>query len=342
VVRSFDLPWPDGVWRDELAQAITDPAELLRELELDPSILGGRRGADEAARRFPLRVPRGFVARMRHGDPNDPLLAQVLPVARETDRVPGFTADPVGEHPGGHAAGMLRKYRGRALLVTTPACAVHCRYCFRRQFPYDQASLAAAGWERAVAAVADDPTVAEVILSGGDPLTVPDGRLAWAVEAFGAVDHVRRLRIHTRVPVVLPERVDGELLEILAACRPTLAIVLHVNHAHEIDDRVRTVSRALAMAGAVVLNQAVLLAGVNDTVDALEQLSTALVEAGIVPYYLHLLDRVDGAAHFDIPERRARELLGHLLVRAPGYLVPRLVREVTGAPTKIPIAPILP
>jgi EF-P beta-lysylation protein EpmB len=335
------MPWPDGVWRTALAEAFTDPAELLQALGLDLSSLGDRRAAGEAARRFAVRVPRGYVARMRHGDPADPLLKQVLPVDREVDAVPGYSPDPLGEHRAADG-GVLRKYRGRALLVTTAACAVHCRYCFRRHFPYGEASLPSAGWENAVAAIADDPTVEEVILSGGDPLSLPDRPLARILDAVGAIDHVRRLRIHTRLPVVLPERVDHALLDVLGSVRQPLVLVLHANHAREIDDDVRSAVAALGRRGAVLLNQAVLLAGVNDTVEALHDLGTALVAAGVTPYYLHLLDRVDGAAHFDVPEETGRRLVGELAARASGYLVPRLVREQEGAPAKVLIPPHLP
>ena len=335
------MPWPDGAWRTALAEAFTEPAELLQALGLDPSSLGDRRAADEAARRFAVRVPRGYVARMRRGDPTDPLLAQVLPVGREIERVPGFSTDPVGERPIAEA-GVLRKYRGRALLVTTGACAVHCRYCFRRHFPYDEASVPAAGWEDAVAAIAGDPAIEEVILSGGDPLALADRPLARVFDAIGAIGHVERLRIHTRLPVVLPERVDRQLLSILASVSRPLVVVLHVNHAREVDDHVRTAVGGLRACGATLLNQAVLLRGVNDSVEALHELGTALVDAGVVPYYLHLLDRVDGAAHFDVPEEVGRRLVGELAARASGYLVPRLVREEVGRPAKVVVPPIMP
>jgi len=335
------MPWPDGAWRTALAEAFTEPAELLQALGLDPSSLGDRRAADEAARRFALRVPRGYVARMRRGDPTDPLLAQVLPVAGEVDRVPGFSTDPVGEHRAADT-GVLRKYRGRALLVTTGACAVHCRYCFRRHFPYAEASVPTAGWEDAVAAIADDPTVEEVILSGGDPLALADRPLARIIDTVGAIDHVVRLRIHTRLPVVLPERVDRGLLSLVGSVGKPLVVVLHANHANEIDDDVRTAVGALRACGATILNQAVLLRGVNDSVDALHELGAALIATGVVPYYLHLLDRVEGAAHFEVPDEVGRRLVGELATRASGYLVPRLVREEAGRPAKVVLAPVPP
>ncbi len=335
------MPWSDGAWRTALAEAFTEPSELLQALGLDPSSLGDRRAADEAARRFALRVPRGYVARMRPGDPGDPLLRQVLPLDRELEPVAGFTADPVGEQDEA-GGGVLRTYDGRALLVTTGACAVHCRYCFRRHFPYGESSLPASGWEDALDAIAADRTIEEVILSGGDPLTLADRPLARIIDAVGAIDHVARLRIHTRLPVVLPERVDRGLLSILASVARPLVVVLHVNHAQEIDDRVRIAVAAFRSCGATLLNQAVLLRGVNDSVDALRDLGTALIAIGVVPYYLHLLDRVEGAAHFEVPDEVGRRLVGELATRTSGYLVPRLVREEAGRPAKVVLAPTLP
>ena len=299
------------------------------------------RPADAAARDFPLRVPRGFVARMRRGDPADPLLLQVLPTAAELVAAPGYTADPLVEVDESAAAspvpGVLHKYRGRALLLVTGACGVHCRYCFRRHFPYGEHAPRGDGWERALEWLAANPAVEEVILSGGDPLAVSDEKLAWLVEALDAIPHLRRLRVHTRMPVVLPERVDDALVAWLGGSRLSTVVVLHANHAQEIDGTVSAAIARLRAAGAAVLNQAVLLAGVNDSVAAQCELSRALFDAGALPYYLHLLDRVAGAAHFEVPEARARELLHGVMAELPGYLVPRLVREVPGAPFKVPL-----
>lgn len=319
-----------------LAEAVTDAEELLGLLGLDPSKIAGG-PTSSAARRFPLRVPRGFVARMRRGERDDPLLRQVLPVADEDLVVPGFSADPVGELAIVRGDGVLAKYHGRALLVATGACAVHCRYCFRRHFPYEDERAGGADWSAAVAAVAANPTVDEVILSGGDPLLLPDRRLAELAEALAAVPHLRRLRIHTRLPVVLPERVNEELVEWLGACPLPVVIVIHANHANEVDAGVERAVGALREAGSVLLNQAVLLAGVNDSPDALAELSRRLADCGVVPYYLHLLDRVAGAAHFEVAEPRALEIMSTLRARLPGYLVPRLVRELPGAASKVAI-----
>ncbi len=274
---------------------------------------------------------------MRRGERDDPLLRQVLPVADEDLVVPGFSADPVGELAIVRGDGVLAKYHGRALLVATGACAVHCRYCFRRHFPYEDERAGGADWSAAVAAVAANPTVDEVILSGGDPLLLPDRRLAELAEALAAVPHLRRLRIHTRLPVVLPERVNEELVEWLGACPLPVVIVIHANHANEVDAGVERAVGALREAGSVLLNQAVLLAGVNDSPDALAELSRRLADCGVVPYYLHLLDRVAGAAHFEVAEPRALEIMSTLRARLPGYLVPRLVRELPGAASKVAI-----
>lgn len=322
-------------WRRELAAAVTDPAELLRLLELDPALLPAAR---RAAKLFGLRVPRAFIARMRRGDPRDPLLLQVLPLEAETRDTPGFAADPVGDLPALRVPGVLAKYRGRALLMTTGACAVHCRYCFRRAFPYEAGALTPARLAAAVSALAAMPGLEEVILSGGDPLALPTERLARMTTALGAVPGLRRLRIHTRTPIVLPARVDGPLLAWLRELRWRPVIVLHANHPRELSQEVRAALAALAANGAMLLNQSVLLKDINDDADTLAELSRELFDAGVLPYYLHLLDRVAGAAHFDTPDGAAAQLHAALLRRLPGYLVPKLVREVAGAPSKVSIA----
>ena len=321
-------------WRQELADAVSDPAELLALLALDQRHLPAIRAA---AQRFPLRVPRGFIARMRRGDPHDPLLRQVLPLGAELDANAGFVADPVGDLASARAPGLLAKYHGRALLVATGACGVHCRYCFRREFPYAEANPRADDWRAALDAIAADPTLTEVILSGGDPLSLSDRRLAELVARLDAIPHLTRLRIHTRQPIVLPSRVDSALLGWLGATRLRTVVVLHVNHANEIDHAVRAAAVALAASGATLLNQSVLLRGVNDSAAALAELSEALFAAGVLPYYLHQLDRVTGATHFAVPDGEALALHAAAAERLPGYLVPRLVREVAGAARKLPL-----
>jgi EF-P beta-lysylation protein EpmB len=322
-------------WQWQLAQAITDPTELLRLLGLDPGLAAG---AAAACADFRLRVPRGFVRRMRHGDPNDPLLLQVLPGARELIEAPGFGPDPLGERSRMTAPGLLRKYRGRALLIASGACAVHCRYCFRREFPY-RAAAGGGRWRAALAALAADPSIEELILSGGDPLSLGNARLVQLAAQLRGLPHLRRLRLHTRTPIVLPERVDAGFTAWLRALPWPVVIVLHCNHGREIDDSVRAAAERLRAAGATLLNQSVLLAGINDSAEALEALSQALWSARILPCYLHLLDRVRGSAHFEVSEERARTLMARLATRLPGYLVPRLVRESAGAPAKTVLAP---
>jgi EF-P beta-lysylation protein EpmB len=330
-----------ATWQQELASAITDPAELLRELGLDPALLetGGVNAMTQAAQAFPLRVPRAFVRRMRRGDPNDPLLRQVLARGLELQATPGFSADPLDEAAARRAPGLLQKYEGRALLVTTGACAVHCRYCFRREYDYsvEGSGIEGGRWEAAMTTLAADHGIEEVILSGGDPLSLGNSRLEALLRRLEGMPQLRRLRLHTRTPIVLPSRVDHGLARLLAATRLQLVIVVHANHAAEIDDDVRRALAALRATGGTLLNQSVLLAGVNDSVDALAALSRAMFESGTLPYYLHLLDRVNGVAHFEVDEARAVELLRELNGRLPGYLVPRLVREQPGMPGKTPL-----
>lgn len=305
-------------------------------LGLDPALAGPARAA---AASFRLRVPRSYVARMRRGDPHDPLLRQVLPIASELEAAPEYVSDPLGEKAALRAPGLLQKYHGRALMITTSACAVHCRYCFRREFPYSEQTGEAVRFGEALAEIARDTSIEEVILSGGDPLSLSDERLTRLTDSLARIPHVRRLRVHTRQPIVLPSRVDAGLMEWLQTVRLPKVFVLHANHPNEIDDDVRAACAQLRAAGAVLLNQTVLLQGVNDDPEVLAELSRLLFEAGVMPYYLHALDRVNGAAHFAIADARSQEIAGALAARLPGYLVPRLVREVEGAPAKVVLAP---
>ncbi|HEY8537633.1 MAG TPA: EF-P beta-lysylation protein EpmB [Steroidobacteraceae bacterium] len=321
-------------WQQLLADAIKDPHELCRELELDEATLAG---ALAAARDFPLRVPRSFVAKMRRGDPRDPLLLQVLPTLAELNPADGFIRDPVGDLDSRATRGLLHKYSGRALLVATGACAVHCRYCFRRHFPYDEESALFDNWRNVLEHLQADTSISEVILSGGDPLSLSDRRLRDLVERVQAIPHVRRLRIHTRYPIVLPERVDSAFVAWLADVSLQKVVVIHANHPRELDDAVQKALNDLRKAGVTLLNQSVLLAGVNDDATTLAELSERLFACGVLPYYLHLLDRVAGAAHFEVPECRASALHAELMAKLPGYLIPRLVREVPGAASKTPI-----
>lgn len=319
-------------WQRELADAIREPAELWGLLGLAPDDMPA------AAAGFPLLVPRPFVARMRPGNPRDPLLLQVLPVAAEDAQVAGWSADPLLEADALAGPGLVRKYRGRGLLLLTGGCAVNCRYCFRREFPYAASGATRRGVAAGVDAIAADDTISEVILSGGDPLLLDDALLAELIARLERIPHVRRLRIHTRIPVVLPSRVTSGLASLLADSRLTRVVVIHANHPAELDDTVAAAVRMLAATPAMILNQAVLLAGVNDSAATLAALSERLVEMGVVPYYLHMLDRVRGAAHFDVPESTAVDLHRRLRDSLPGYAVPRLVREMPGEPAKVRIA----
>ena len=319
------------LWRD----AVRDPAQLLGLLGLEEL---AARISPVATAQFPLRVPRGFVARMRHGDANDPLLRQVLPLDDEERIVPGFTLDAVGDSAARAGAGVIRKYRGRALLVATGSCAINCRYCFRRHFPYADETAARGQWAETLAIIAADTSIDEIILSGGDPLSLADGKLAELTDALKRIPHIRRLRIHTRLPVVLPERVDDGLVAWLRDLPWPVTVVVHANHANEFDGDVDAALARLRDAGCLLLNQAVLLKGVNDSVDALADLCERGHRAGVLPYYLHQLDRVSGAAHFEIGDSQALVLHRDLAARLSGYLVPKLVREVAGDPGKRPLA----
>jgi len=328
------IPFQSSRWQRELARAITSPLALLRQLDIDPAAF-----PEPLALRtdFRMCVTRSYASRMRRGDAADPLLRQVLPLAAETDRAEGYGVDPVGDLKATARPGVLQKYAGRVLLVMTGACAIHCRYCFRRHFPYGESNAAAGDWNEALAYLAREKSITEVILSGGDPLTMSDARLADIAHRLAAIPHLRTLRLHTRLPVVLPERIDERCIEWLAGTRLRPVVIIHANHGNEIDGAVRRALRALRAAGVTVLNQSVLLRGVNDDAKALCDLSEALFDAGALPYYLHLLDRVQGAAHFDVAEARAREIVTCVRRQLPGYLVPRLVREFEGAPFKVPL-----
>ena len=319
-------------WRAALQQALRSPVELIDALGLAADAL-----PVDTTRPFPMRVPLGFVARMRRGDPADPLLRQVLPLTDEARAAPGWEQDPVGDRQKLAAPGVVHKYSGRVLLVATGACAVHCRYCFRQHFPYTDETASRDRWHAALAYIAGRADVNEVILSGGDPLMLSTRRLAELGEGLQAIPRVTRLRIHSRVPVVLPERINPSLLGWLDGLRLQRVLVIHANHANEFDASVDTALSALRGAGMTLLNQSVLLAGVNDAADAQAALAERAFAAGVLPYYLHLLDRVAGAAHFEIPESDAATLLHELRRRLPGYLVPKLVREQAGAPYKLPV-----
>ncbi len=317
-------------WRRSMRNGIATVGELLDTVRVDGKRVDGMQPVDGE---FPLRVPRSYAARMRKGDAADPLLLQVLPRRAERMEVPGFEQDPLRETLLANR-GVLKKYRGRALLVTTPACPVHCRYCFRRHFPYADQVAAKARWEPALRELRRMTDVTEVILSGGDPLSLENPRLGDLLRRIEDLPQVDTVRIHSRFPIVLPERVDAGLLELLEGTRLRTVMVVHCNHANEIDRPVRAALEAVARTGTTLLNQSVLLKRINDRANRLESLSRALFGCGVLPYYLHLLDPVSGTAHFDVPAHRAIELIEELRRRLPGYLVPRLVREEPGEACK--------
>lgn len=306
-------------------------------LDLDTHITVAK--AAEAVQ-FPLRVPRGFVARMRKGDPDDPLLRQVLPVDAEGLPSPGFVTDPLKELDAMPVPGLLHKYAGRVLVTLTGACGIHCRYCFRRHFPYSDANPAQGNWQQSLDYIRERKDVHEVLLSGGDPLSLSDKRLAVLVADLSDIPHLKRLRIHTRMPTVLPERVDASLLAWIEKTPLNVAMVVHINHAQEVDDNVRNALAQLRGKNVMLLNQAVLLNHVNNSIDQQVNLWETVFEAGVLPYYLHLLDPVKGAAHFNVPEVEARRLLAALQARLPGYLVPRLAREDSAATAKTWLGPL--
>lgn len=320
-------------WQKELANAFSDPIELLKYLKFDPDNFKSHIAARKL---FPMRVPRPFANRMIKNDINDPLLRQVLPLADEFSTPPGYSIDPLQEQDG-QVTGLLHKYKSRVLLIVKGGCAVNCRYCFRRHFPYAENSVNRQGWLTALDYIRTDVNIDEVIYSGGDPLMAKDDFLAWLTDQITQIPHIKRLRIHTRLPVVIPSRITDELLNWFTQSELQAVMVLHINHAQEIDSELKSQLAKLKNAGVTLLNQAVLLAGINDSADAQVALNEALFDAGILPYYLHMLDKVKGASHFDVDETQARRIMAEVIKRQPGYLVPKLVREIGGQPGKTPM-----
>lgn len=321
-------------WLAQLADVITSPDELLQLLELDQNetLLAGR----EARRLFALRVPRAFVARMEKGNPDDPLLKQTLTSREEFIAAPGFSTDPL-EEQNSVVPGLLHKYLNRALLLVKGGCAVNCRYCFRRHFPYAENQGNKRNWQVALDYIAAHPELDEIIFSGGDPLMAKDHELEWLIGQLEALPHIKRLRIHSRLPIVIPARITDALVSRFARSRLQILLVNHINHANEIDEAFRSGMARLRQAGVTLLNQSVLLRGVNDNARTLADLSNALFDAGVMPYYLHVLDRVQGAAHFMVEDDEARQIMRELLTLVSGYMVPKLAREIGGEPSKTPL-----
>ncbi len=319
-------------WQTQLSDAVSSIDELLAILQLE-----SLRDQVYVPTHFKLRVPRAFVAKMRIGDANDPLLRQVLPDQREQLKVTGYVTDPLGENDHNPSKGILHKYQSRVLLTITGACAIHCRYCFRQHFDYN-ANMPSAGTQIATQAyIRTHPEIDEIILSGGDPLSVSNRRLFAWLDTIEALEQITTIRLHTRLPIVIPERLNHELLDRLAQSRCRIVMVIHCNHANEIDTLTAQALQRANSAGITMLNQTVLLKDINDSVEAQVDLSRRLFSAGVLPYYLHVLDKVAGGAHFDLSEQLAIELYWALLKRLPGYLVPKLVRELTNRPFKVPI-----
>ncbi len=318
-------------WQQQLAQAITDPAELVKLLELPKNL------ADQAAKSissFPLKVTHDYLSCIRKGDSKDPLLRQILPVAEENQHQAGFVSDPVGDLKCSPAPGLIHKYHGRALLITTPACAIHCRYCFRRHYPYQNSSAHKQYLDQALDRIARDKSIREIILSGGDPLTLSDDRLLDLIRKIEAIEHISTLRIHSRLPVILPARITASLAEMLSQSRLHSVLVIHCNHPHELSEKVLDSLESLRGRKITLLNQSVLLGNINSDADTLIELSHRLFSAGVLPYYLHTLDPVAGAAHFYIDDIKAVDLHKTVSEKLPGYLVPKLVREIAGLPYK--------
>ncbi len=323
----------DKSWQKQQAEAFREPAELLRQLALPASLLAS---AQAASSHFSLRVPEAWLARIKTANPDDPLLRQILPVAEELERSDGFSTDPVGDQEARVVPGLLHKYQGRVLLMTTGACAIHCRYCFRRHYPYADDNFLTQ-----LPAILDyiraDSSIHEVILSGGDPLSLSNERLTSLIQQIQAIHHIKRLRIHTRTPVALPARLDNGLLDLLQAINLQTVIVIHCNHPNELDEQVLKTLSNMQKCGLTLLNQSVLLKGINDDVDTLVDLSERLFSVGVLAYYLHQLDRVEGAQHFEVEDTEAIALHDALRQRLPGYLLPGLVREQRGEKAKTPL-----
>lgn len=322
-------------WQSQLSDLITDPLELLNLLELSTDQLLS--GAILASEQFKLRVPRAFVGKMNIGDPLDPLLLQVLPHHLELEEHPEFVTDPLGEEAANQMAGVLHKYQSRFLLTLTGACAIHCRYCFRRHFPYQENLPKNDDWINIKAYIEQNPQINEVILSGGDPLTLSNRKIALWLERLASLPQLKILRIHSRVPIVIPNRIDDELISILKNSRLRIVVVVHSNHAAELDDFTCSKLLQLSLHHITVLNQAVLLKGVNDAAETLNALSSRLFEARVMPYYLHVLDKVKGAQHFDLRSSEIDQIYSDVLASLPGYLVPKLVREIAGEKNKTPL-----
>lgn len=321
-------------WKEQMKRAIRDPYQLAQRLNLPAP----DEKQSEAARMFGLFVPEAYLSRIRPSDPADPLLLQVLPQPDETIQKEGFSVDPLAETEAKRSDGLLQKYHGRVLLITNSVCAINCRYCFRRHFPYEQTPHSQAQWHEAIQQIAADTSINEVIFSGGDPLTLVDEKLGAIVREIDSLKHINRIRFHSRLPIVIPDRVTNEFTELLGSISAKTVFVIHSNHPNELDDNVADALEKLKSTGCQLLNQSVLLRGINDEIDTLVALSNRLIECDVLPYYLHQLDRVQGTAHFEVAVEQGQKLITAMRSRLPGYAVPRYVCEEPGQPNKTIIA----
>ncbi len=328
----------ESQWQKELKESFTRLEDLLHFLQIDSLTMA----EDSRARDlFSMRVPKPFARLMTPNNEHDPLLLQVLPSRNEFLESADFVADPLDEHDS-KQPGLLHKYQSRVLIMFKTGCAVNCRYCFRRHFPYADNSVNKKQLLEHIEYLKHHPEVNEVILSGGDPLMAKDDALLWFINELQHITHIKRLRIHTRLPVVIPSRITHDLVNILSNAATNhfkVLMVLHINHANEISDALKNGVTRLKQANVTILNQAVFLNGVNDSVAAQVALSEQLFEADILPYYLHLFDKVKGAVHFDVHEERVKYIYQGMLKALPGFLVPKLVREIGGEVSKTPISP---
>ncbi len=312
----------------------TDPVNLLEQLDLSPEQM---QFSPQANQDFQFKVPKAYVDKIQKGNPKDPLLLQIFPVQQELEYKQGYSRDPLAEAQSLFQPGLLQKYDGRALLLVTPACTINCRYCFRRHYPYDDKGHFWTQINNNIQLINQDDSINEVILSGGDPLSLSNERLAALFHSLEAIPHLKRIRIHSRFPVVEPNRIDDEFLEILASSHLQIIMVLHINHTQEIGTDSKVSLEKLHNQKTILLNQSVLLRGVNDDVDILRQLSEILIENHIIPYYLHMLDRVQGSAHFEVSDEDAVQIHQQLRGVLSGYMLPQLVREIAGEKSKFPI-----
>lgn len=321
----------DITWQQLLAGSKLSTEELCARFKLPYS---SDSGTIQAHTQFPLRVPEPYLQRIEVGNPNDPLLLQILPQAQEMQVQPGYSSDPLAENENNPIAGLVHKYKSRALVILSGGCAINCRYCFRRHFPYEDNQLGSAQWQTILHYLEQDKDINEVIFSGGDPLATPDKRIRGFIKDLEKIPHIKRLRIHSRLPIVIPQRITDEFISLLSESRLQAIMVVHANHGNEINDEVGNALSRLNHAGITTLNQSVLLKGVNDSADALIALSERLFEFNTLPYYLHLLDKVQGSSHFEVEDMVAKKLILELQANLPGYLVPKLVREEPNKPSK--------